>query len=208
MKKNCYDYEIVSKNPIAWLYNHDDTVKKVKIIDCDFNKHVDMVCVETGEEWSYKWGYVYPTEESTHKAIANTKAWLADEAEYESVDCIDPWKMLLSNKDYSKYKKLKRKEKLAENKWFVAVNDDSYSTSKKFTALRKAAKYFDSLDHDSYEFIALGENNRQDCNFIEWENGQLWIIDQGRKTNFHGAKYRTFKSFHLGKNPTYKQWRK
>lgn len=186
-------------------------IKKVRIVGCDFDKRVDMVCVETGEEFEYKWGYVY----NTHRDAVLNRDFDYDTYAEGSVplntpSCINPWKMLLSNKDYALYTKVKRKQANSANEWFVATDDDSYSTSKKFSSFKKAGRYFDQLKHEDFEFIGLGENNYLDCNLLEWDrdNDQLWTIDHGKKKNHHGAKYRMIKSRYLGKNPTYKEWRK
>ena len=209
MKTDHWKYEIVSKNPIAYFWHWEGEIKKVRIVGCDFDKRVEMVCEDTGEEFEYKWGYVYNTRED---AVANrdfdTDSWINGDIELNTPSCINPWKMLLSNKDYALYTKVKRKQYHSANEWFVAVNDESYSTSKKFKTFKQAARYFDNLDHETYEFIGLGENNYLDCNLLEWQDNQIWTIDHGRKKNFNGAKYRMIKSRYLGKNPTYKEWRK
>lgn len=211
MKTNHWKYEIVSKNPIAYLWHWEGDIKKVRIVNCDFDKRVDMVCEDTGEEFSYKWGYVYNTyEDAALNRDFDYDAYVEGNISLETPDCIDPWKMLLSNKDYASYKKVKRKQYHSANEWFVATDDDSYSTSKKFPSFKKAGRYFDQLKHEDFEFIGLGENNYLDCNLLEWDrdNDQLWTIDHGRKKNHNGAKYRMIKSRYLGKNPTYKEWRK
>ncbi|CAH9013701.1 conserved hypothetical protein [Vibrio phage 277E43-1] len=205
-----YQYEIVSKQPIAYFFHWKGGVRKVKITDCDFNKHVEMVCQDTGEEFSYKWGYVYNTEEDAVLAekyhtvydSMDCTQWLR-----ECPNCIDPWKLLLSNKNYSLYKKTKRKEQLAQNKWFVAVDEDSYYTSKKFRTQKAALNYFRTLDN-TISYASLGEHNVLG-NLLEFEDNELWWVPKGSYGHHgKGKDKRTLKSRHFGKNETYKQWRK
>ncbi len=202
-----YKYEIVSKQPTAYFYHWEGELKKVHVVNCDFDKYVDMVCVDTGEEFSYKWGYVYNTEKEATLAKKYHEEYL--EMDYtECPDCIDPWKLLLSNKNYSLYKKTKRKEELAQNKWFVAVDEDSYYTSKHFRNQKAALDCFRKLDDTVIKYAALGEHN---ClgNLLELEDDELWWVPEGSYGHHRkGKNTRTLKSRHFGKNKTYKQWRK
>lgn len=203
MKTKHWKYEIVSKNPVVYFFSPCGDIKEATIIDCDFDKYVTFTYPD-GQEDSYKWGYVFKSHSDTELA---KKYYTEDGVDY-CPNCINPWKMLLNNKNYNMYKKLKRKQREAKTEWFVAVGDDSYSTSKKFKTLIKSLNYLETLDEKEHDFIALGENNNQSCNLIEVEDGVLYTIDQGRKRNFYKNKYYTIKSRHVGKVKTYKQWRK
>lgn len=203
MKTKHWQYEIVSKKPTAYFVSPKGEILEVVVTNSDFDKYATFT-LPNGEEDSYKWAYVYNTLEDAELAKKYYIDGTVDDCPYG----INPWKMLLSNKNYHLYCKTKRKQYHSTNEWFVAVNNDSYSTSKKFRTFKKAGKYFDQLNHEELEFAALGENNYLDCNILEWENNQLWTINHGRKKNHKGAKMRTIKSRYLGKNETYKEWRK
>ncbi|AUR94246.1 hypothetical protein NVP1193O_115 [Vibrio phage 1.193.O._10N.286.52.C6] len=211
MKNHHYDYEIVSKTPVAYFYHWEGEIRKVRIIDCDFDKRVTMFCLDTGETFDYKWGYVYNTFEEATKAKhyhedfldIDSGKWLAG-----CPDCINPWKLLLSNKDYAQYKKIKRKLELAQNKWYVAVDDEAYYNSKHFKTQKAALSYFRKLDSKTIEYAALGEDNIHG-NLLEFEDDEIWWIPDGTHGKFgKGKDRRTLKSRHFGKNSTYKQWRK
>lgn len=206
-----YKYEIVSKQPIAYFYHWEGELKKVRIVDCDFNKYISMVCIETGEKFNYKWGHVYDTKDKATLAKKYHEDYLDMDCSQwvrECPSCINPWKMLLSNKNYALYKKTKRKEDLSQIEWFVAVNNDSYSTSKHFRNQKAALRYFSKLDTKTLHYAALGENKVLG-NLLEFEDDEIWWIPEGSYGNFgKGKNKRTLKSRHFGKNETYKQWRK
>ena len=202
MKTNYHDYEIVSKNPQVYFWSPTGEIKKVIIIDCDFNKRVTFT-YEDGAVDNYKWGYVYNTFEEAilakhyHEGLyeMDCHQWLE-----ECPDCIDVWKLLLSNKNYAQYKKSKRKEDNNKTSWFVTINDQSYFDSTKFKTLKSALDYFRKLDQDDLEFVQLGEYN-SNMYLLTFEDDTLYYEDDKR------LGY-VLKSRHYGKEPNYKQWRK
>lgn len=208
MKDNYRNYEIVSKQPIVYFWHPEGAIKKVRVVDCDFDKRVTMVCVDTGEGYYYKWGYVYDTYEDV---VANQnfdyEAWSEGLLELDTPACIDPWKLLLSNKNYAKYKKLKRKERSSATQWYVSVDNESYYNSKHFKTQKAALKYFGSLDETMIEFALLGEWNTG-LRLLEFENDTLWILEHDHEFSPKSFKNRTLKSRHVGKEETYKDWRK
>ena len=205
MKDNYRNYEIVSKNPVAYFMHWDGYVKKVTIIGCDFDKRVTFT-YEDGTTENYKWGYLYNTEQDAMDAVVGYQDYLSNDSwDLDVPDCINPWKLLISSKDYSMYKKLKRKEDNSCTSWYVSVNDQNYYDSKHFTRLSDALNYFGNLDEKTIDNAVLGEHNTDIGNLIEMENDTVFVIEPHK---FHGKKGRMLKSRHLGKADTYKQWRK
>lgn len=198
MNYSHHQYEIISKKPTAFFWHPEGEIIKVTVIDCDFDKYVTMVDGK-GNEYYYKWGYVFNTQEAAEESrdfdYVNWAKSLPD--------CIDVWKVLLSNKDYAMFKKTKRKNLLSETEWFVAEGDESYYTSTKFKTFKKALAYFGRLDEETTTFAALGENNNVG-NLSEIEDGFVWSLPKNR----YDKSSRVIKSSHIGKEKTYKQWRK
>ena len=196
-----HKYEIVSKNPMVYVWHHSEGVIECTITGCDFNKHVSLLDNKTGENFSYKWGYVYNTYED---AVANSEYIYKEDCDMYKLlpDCINVWKLLLSNKDYSLYNKWKRKSESSATEWYVATGMQNYYDSKHFTTLKAALKYFSLLDENVEEWADLGEQNTQIGSVIELEKGVVYT--GGSK----GRKGRMLSSFHLGRVQTYKQWRK
>lgn len=195
-------YEVVSKNPLVYFVLSEEIVEG-KIINCDFDKRVTVESIE-GEEYFLKWCYVYNSYE---EAIQHLNFdW--DNGDYESLpECLNPWKLLLSNKDYSNFKKAKRKGRVSQTSWYVAVNDESYFNAKKFKTQKKALSYFNNLDKCEIKYACLGEENTNQI-LAEFEDNEVWVIDYESKVNFKGFKNRSLKSRHLGKTLTYNDWRK
>lgn len=199
--KNPYDYCIVEKNPTVYFHHWDGEILKVKIIACDFDKRVVML-TDSGEEIEYKWGYVYNTYADA--LAAKNYDWENDTPETVHPNCINVYKLLLSNKNYNLFKKLRRKEDSKQTDWYVGRLDDSYTTSKKFKRLKEALRYFKEEYYKHKDFFIAERNTFLD--FVEWEEGVLWL---GREPSHKYKKfYRVAKSRHLGKEKTYKCWRK
>ncbi len=202
---NCshFEYEIVSKQPTAFFWHPEGDIIKVKITHCDFDKYVTMVD-EEGNEHHYKWGYVFNTHEDAvlakdcREEFHLCTRWLK-----ESPNSINPWKLLLSNKNYAKFKKIQRKNKLSETEWFVAVGDESYCTATKFKTFKKALTYFGRLGGKTATFAALGEHSNVGT-LCEFEDDVVWILPKDK----YSKSPRVIKSRHIGKAKTYKQWRK
>jgi len=187
---NYYKYEIVSKQPIAYVHSNNGKVCKVKIIGCDFDKRVTLQ-FEDGNTEEYKWGYVYKTYEGA-KAHVDFDYKDCNWEDYSKLpQCINPWKMLLSNKTYSLYKKSRIKDN-KETGYYI------YNTTRKeYKTIKEALKVFGSLDE--YESALLGSN----------KHGHLFEIEDNCLVEYEIRKGRfPIKSRHIGKRSTYKQWRK
>lgn len=99
MNKDPFYYCRVDKNPSVWERKEDGSNHIVKVIDCDFDKR----CTVEDDEGTYeiKWSYLFETEEKLIEAL---------DTGYEGKwDCINPFKILQSNKNYNLFKKLYRK---------------------------------------------------------------------------------------------------
>lgn len=183
-----YDFENVSKNPTVFFWHPDNKIVKAVITGCDFDKRVDMI-TEDGEEINYKWGYVYKTYDDAKQNVD-----FDYENSFEDLcnlpECINPRKMLLSNKDYSMYKKCKRKED-KETGYYVYAGEVRHT----FKTLKRALLFFQDLKDDGL----LGSEKHG--HLLELEDGCL-VTYESRKGRF------PIKSRYLGKLNTYKQWRK
>ena len=195
-------YEVVSKNPKVYFII-DDKITDGKVIDCDFDKRVWVESKDVANFY-LKWCYVYTSYEDAFLHL--NFDW--ENGDYEKLPrCLNPWQELLSNKDYSNLIKFRRKEKIAQTSWYVAVDDENYFNSKHFKTQKKALEYFSNLDEYKIKYACLGEENTNQI-LAEFENYEVWIIEHESKLNFKGCKNRTLKSRHLGKTLTYKDWRK
>lgn len=205
MKKVYTDYMKFDKPTIAYFLHWEGRIEKIKIIDCDFNKYVTFL-YEDGTEEHYKWGYVFETYNLALQALdaynyVNSKedednAWEYYMKNYP--DCINPYKLLMSKKNYAMFTKLKRKQDKVMTQWYVAIDDESYYTSTKFKTMRKALRYFGKLDGKVIEYACLGEQNTN-LTLITFEDNLLWFENND--------KY-NLKSRHIGNVDTYKEWRK
>lgn len=187
-----YKYEIVSKNPTVYVHSNDDKVCKVKILDCDFNKMVRLQFEDGNIEW-YKWGYVYKTYSDAKQHVDfNYRCFTFEELD-KLPRCINPWKMLLSNKNYSLCKKFKIKEN-KETGYYI------YNpTRKEYKTLKEALKVFRDFDEYNDEGAIFGSNRY----------GHLFEVEEDGLIEYELRKGRCpIKSRHIGKCTTYKQWRK
>jgi len=192
MKKG-YEYEIISKNPTVYFLSPEGNILKVKIIGCDFNKYVDMID-DKGNEISYKWGYVYNTYDD---AVVNRdfdfEAWCNDEVDYDTPSCVDVHKLLLSKKNYSLWKKTKRKEYTSATEWYVAEGTQSLYDAKKFKRFVDALNYLKRQDENKNWY--LGEQSTRLHDIITIEDGVCYYDD---------TQDRVVKSRHIGKSFGYK----
>jgi len=205
MKKVYTDYMKFNKPITAYFLHWEGRIEKVKIIDCDFNKYVTFLYGD-GTEEHYKWGYVFETYDIAQQAL-DAYNYVNSNEEKDNVwdyyinkypDCINPYKLLMSNKNYARFNKFKRKQEKMMTQWYVAIDDGSYYTSTKFKTMREALMYFGKLDDSVIEYACMGEQNTN-LTLITFEDNQLWLEDND--------KY-NLKSRHIGKESTYKEWRK
>jgi hypothetical protein len=94
--------------------------------------------------------------------------------------------------------KVARKASHSQTKWYVGIKD---TTTRHFTKLKPALKYFDTLGED-INLAYLGERNT-DQYLLELENGVVYQIDQGKK-----QPLRKLSARHIGRVENYKCWRK
>ena len=125
-----YEYEIIEeyKHFQAWCFDVNGEPVKVKVVGSDFDKYLH--CEVDGEKRDYftKWYSCFKTKEHllTYKESVLTGT---DDYHHTSVN---PWKDLLSNKNYARYKKEQRKCKTGnllepQQKWIVKWRKDTLS---------------------------------------------------------------------------------
>ena len=195
-----HKYEIVSKNPIVYLWHHSEGIIECTITGCDFDKRVFLMDNQSGDNFDYKWCHVYNTYED---ALTHLEYEYKEGGDYVLLpNCINVWKILLSNKDYSLYKKSKRKSEASTTDWYVSTDNQNYYDAKHFTTLKAALNHFGKIDETKVEYAVLGEQNTQLGSVIELEKGVVYT------GGFKGGIGRVLNSSHLGREHTYKQWRK
>lgn len=189
---NYQKYEIVAHNPKAWFWcPKTNKPVEVTLLDCDFDKRVTME-TSTGETINYKWGYVYDTESDCQKAIEYD--WELDDYS-DHPDCINPWKLMLSRKNYAMFKKMKRKENNKDG-YRLWVND---LPSEEVKSLSKSLRKLKSINADTIDSVSLV--SERDGLLFEFKNEEFtfYLTRDGKDR---------IKSRHIGKMETYKQLRK
>ncbi|AUR89109.1 hypothetical protein NVP1121O_081 [Vibrio phage 1.121.O._10N.286.46.C4] len=176
-------YEVVSKSGIAWFWEpRDNTPVKVKIIDSDFDKRVTAVNLSTGEEFMYKWGYFFNTQLDCQETI---------DGKY--VASISPWKILLSNRDYSLWSKRVRKERSTRG-YYIFIEQYKYH----FKYLKDALNSFKVLDEGVVKDACLGSNKYG--HLLSLEDGQLFEWEIRRKRSLlksrHTCKVSGYRELH------------
>lgn len=196
-------YEVVSKTAKAFFWHPSGEIKEVTIIDCDFDKRVEFL-YEDGNKDDYKWGYLYDTEELASQAMNYELNYIDWESNLPAPNCIDPWRLLLSKKNYTQWLKKKRKDKAKETKWFVHISEmyqgDYTMVCHTFKTFKKALKCFSMINENIVKSAFLSD---KDCNELaELDDKQVYVVENDN------PKVRMLKSFHVGKCSTYKDWRK
>ena len=198
-------YEIVTKTAKAFFWHPSGVVKEVTIIDCDFDKRVEFL-YEDGTKDEYKWGYFYGTVELASQAMNYELNYIDWESSLPSPDCINPWKLLLSKRNYTNWLKKRRKDQAKNTSWYVHLSEyyedseDRGMICHQFKTFKRALKCFSMIDECVVKSAFLSD---RDCNELaELYDKQVYVVEH------ENPKVRMLKSFHIGKCSTYKEFQK
>lgn len=143
-----FKFEIVDKRPFVFLSTDDLKVEKVQVIDCDFNKYCKIIRAN-GDIDSTKWCYLFKSQADTEEYNDSVKR-----IEGSSVNCINVYKMLLSNKNYALWKKANVKEDREKPCFTVTIGSETpYDAKIRVKTLKKA------LYHFAYNYFNNPEGN-------------------------------------------------
>lgn len=167
-------------------HTDDHVMKEVTLLSFDENKYCQVEYL--GEVYEVKAGYLYKTSDTFNMCGLS----------YYSVT-----KLLLPRKEFSLWRKIERREK-SKVCYSIAVDDECMHNSRRFSSLREALFTLASITPSEHHYVALwkevGRYNSDslmeyDYDTIDWT---VWTIDNRP----------LLKSRRIGKEHTYKQWRK